>query len=118
MCDYVLLGRTRQRPVFGGNVIGLLAAAEPLPHLVEQRLQALGVLLAVEEGALAARHPHLGPYRPQVLLVRAQLDGNVLVLLAAARNQLRTAERGQLRGSHSVRRNLILLVWGFFRLVD
>lgn len=104
MCDYVLLGRTRQRPVFGGNVIGLLAAAEPFPHLVEQRLQALGVLLAVEKGTLAARDPHLGPDRPQVLLVRAQLDGNVLVLLAAARNQLRTAERCQLRGGHSVRK--------------
>jgi hypothetical protein len=84
-------------------VVGLESRLESLPHPTEELLQTRRVVLAVEEGTFNARNPNLGSDGLQVLAVGAETDGDVLVLLAVAGDELWTAEGCQLRCGNSGR---------------
>lgn len=78
-------------------MIRLHAGFEALPHTLEQLLETLCVLFAVEERTIDACKPHLGPDRFQVLAVCAETNRNVLVLLTVASDELWAAECRKLR---------------------
>lgn len=82
----------RHDVVIGRDVVGLQAGLKSLPHPAEELLESLSVLLAVEEWRFDARCPDAGPDGLQILLVGAEPDGDVLVLLTVASDELRAAE--------------------------
>lgn len=74
-------------------MVGLQAGLEALPHATEELFQTLRVLLAVEERRLDARRPDAGSDGLQIFAVGAETDGDVLILLSVASDELRAAER-------------------------
>lgn len=74
-------------------MVGLHAGLEALPHAAEELFEALRVLLAVEERRVDSCRPDAGADGLQILAVGAETDGDVLVLLPVACDELRAAER-------------------------
>lgn len=77
-------------------MIRLQVGFHSLPHSLEKLLEPLSILLAVEERTLDSCHPHLGAHCLEIFAIAAEADGDVLIFLTVARNQLRTSERREL----------------------